>query len=150
MATHYSSFEYNTHHYAITFIEGITVDLCENIFPFKNKPLLNVKNARKTILTFNKRIRFLKQIYKHTTIKVSSEDGDYSSQNLLVQIQQRKHKNNVWNLFKVNNKDNRMSLQQSSVTMSCPCFTEISLEILFRVYNFIKFNLKSLNMMNNK
>ena len=107
---HYSSFEYNTYHYAITFIEGITVDLCDNIFPFKNKPLLNVKNARKTILTFNKRIRFLKQIYKDTTIKVSSEDGDYSSQNLLVHIQQRKHKNNVWNLFKLNNKDNRMSL----------------------------------------
>ena len=37
----------------------------------------------------------------------SSRDLDHPSRHLLVQKQQWKHQNNVWNLFKVNNKDTR-------------------------------------------
>ena len=41
------------------------------------------------------------------------------SRQLLVQSQQRKHQNNVWNLFKVNNKDTRRTSATSLWCLYC-------------------------------
>ena len=51
----------------------------------------------------------------------------YPDRHLLVQSQQLKHQNNVWNLFKVNNKDNNRHWRPSVVNAN---FEQISLIVL--------------------
>ena len=50
--------------------------------------------------------------------KRTQHEGELYSRPLLVQIQQRKHQSNVWNLFKVNIKDTKTtSIRQFECTI---------------------------------
>ena len=67
------------------------------------------------------------EFYQQT---VSSLKQRKPSRNLLVQSQQGKHQNNVWNLFKVNNKDTRTTSVKKPFPANIYLFNDVGLVFL--------------------
>ena len=64
-------------------------------------------------------------------------NNSFPSRHLLVQSQQEKHRDNVWNLFKINNKNTRATSLTSFCCLLCNCerISHIVLEFVLLTLN---------------